>query len=219
MNHDASFDDSLTPAPRGSRVPWLLAFGSGAVGAVLLLVAAAAPQSDERVVTQTPTLDLSPVPYLGEAIERPSAVELDEPVDVVETTTALDPVLPESRVSMARAEALVQIGDFRRAAHWYYLAAMAAPRAADPVAGYALCLFELRRDTSAKRFAERSLMLNPDHEMATVLVGFMAQLRGDKSEAQHRYRQYLAAHPDGLWAEELKAVIAHLEAGGTVAAR
>jgi Tfp pilus assembly protein PilF len=95
-----------------------------------------------------------------------------------------------AKTALAEAEAVLQ----------------SEPNHVDALAAQAFALYELRRDRSARKVVKRALELDPQHPLANVLRGTMAQVEHDVSSALAHYEKYLRVRPRGELAEELASV-------------
>jgi tetratricopeptide (TPR) repeat protein len=101
-------------------------------------------------------------------------------------------------------------GQWPQALSLYTSAAKAAPTDPDAWFGIGLCQAELGQARFAAKTVRYVLTLEPDHALAHVLAGFLAQDRGQLAEARSHYERSLALQPDGLFAAELSSVLEHL---------
>jgi tetratricopeptide (TPR) repeat protein len=102
-----------------------------------------------------------------------------------------------------------------RAAHEMYAALAKTQQRADLAVNEGASLARLGDDARAKEAFERALALDADQPLAKLYLG-NAQLRlGDRAGATATYRAFLAAHPTGAAAEQVRRVLEALPSGAT----
>ncbi len=111
---------------------------------------------------------------------------------------------------MRRGAAYMAASRFADALGAYVVAARLAPKNPEAWFGVGLACIELKRDGSAQIAVDRALRAQPDHAMATLLKGNIAQLRGDRESARTQYARYLELDSDGAWASEVRVVLKEL---------
>jgi tetratricopeptide (TPR) repeat protein len=101
-------------------------------------------------------------------------------------------------------------GRFREAHEAYAALAQAGGRA-DLEVNDGASLARLGDDAKAKEAFARALSIDPEQPLAKVYLGNALLRSGDASAAAATYREYLAAHPDGAAAEQVRRVLAELQ--------
>lgn len=134
------------------------------------------------------------------------------PASATAPAPAPAPAVATSREYLRRGARYAAREQWEKALVAYTWARDTAPRSAAAHLGRALVLLELGRVDAAARAAARAQALSREPGEALVIQGLVAQLKGHRDVAYGRYRAYLAASPDGPWADELRHVVGPAEA-------
>ena len=88
----------------------------------------------------------------------------------------------------------------------------ARPRPQEPSAALAVgsTQYELGKLDAASEALSNTVSLNPANGRAEILLGAIAQERGDRKTAREHYQSYLSIDPEGEHAEEVKALLSRL---------
>lgn len=171
-------------------------FTVGVIGALLVALRPAPPPP--AIIIQQPAVSV--------VISPPEAAPA-APVVIEKAVPAEAPVeLSESSLAVRRAFRALWAARPRAALAEATTVLKSSPDNVDALAAQALALYDLKRDKSARWSVKRALRLNPQHPLANVLRGFMAQVDHDVPSALAHYDKYLKQHPDGALAAELETV-------------
>lgn len=174
--------------------------------APLLVLGAVATLVTEPLVHRLAPRDEAPPPRC----ETPTPVAPAAPVALeappLAATTA-EPAVASSREYLRRGARFAAREQWEKALVAYTWARDTNPRSAPAHLGRALMLLELGRVEAAAHAAARAQALSREPGEALVLQGLVAQLKGRPAEAHARYRAYLAAAPQGEWADELRRIV------------
>jgi hypothetical protein len=174
------------------------------LGGVALLMRSPAPVAAEPTVQIAPAV--APVPVPQPVLPAQPIVLSSEPAPKADA--AAPTVMPtlDTDASIRRALRLLYNAHSRQALVELLPVLEANPDNVDALSAQSLALFDLHRDREARAVVKHALKLSPQHPMANVLRGFMAQVDHDVPRALRHYNRYLRSRPHGAFSQELAFV-------------
>jgi len=177
------------------------------LGGVALLMRPPAPVPPGPAAQAAAVVAPVPVPEAPPAAVPAQPIVLSSRPEpkVEEGEPALAPAV-DADASIRRALRLLYNAHSRQALVELLPVLETSPDNVDALAAQSLALFDLHRDREARAAVRHALKLNPQHPMANVLRGFMAQVDHDVPRALRHYNRYLHSRPHGAFSQELAFV-------------
>lgn len=126
------------------------------------------------------------------------------------------PVPPPAQVvvvglPLAQAAAIAEeAGSAKLAARWYREAAEADADDVEALVGLGRAKFDLWDDAGAEPPLRRALELQPDHADAHLMLGYLAQLKGQRRAAKGHFDAFLRVSSNDERAAEVRALLRRL---------
>jgi tetratricopeptide (TPR) repeat protein len=178
---------SVAASPSAAVPPGALAAAAPAVEPALVAAASAPSNPAEVVVAPEPPRPSFDSPWIGRKLAAFAAA-------------------PAPDASLAEARAALDRRDYAGAVKLLE----ALPRAPAVDAALGRAFFELGRDDAALAALRRARAAEPGHAEALLVLGTVLESRRDRAGAREAFRAYLAHHPQGEHAAEVRAVLAGL---------
>ncbi len=152
-----------------------------------------------RVATSTKTVEPGPKPE-----PAPKAM-------VAAPAPTVDPEAgAKAKALLERGKLRMRSGDPRGAAAAYRDALWANPGDSKAAMGLARAYYAMNKIGDARRTVSKLLKRRPTHGRALLLMASMNQDQGRSREARQHYEKYLAAHPTGSRASEVRSILKRL---------
>ncbi len=178
------------------------AVGFMTVGAALHAAAHTNPaQPPSRIIEVVTVTSTAQAMRAGPGVEVPGPAPL--------AAAPLAPIVVGLPLAQAAAIA-EEAGAPKLAARWFREATEANSEDVEALVGLGRARFDLWDDAGAAAPLQRALALQPDHADAHLMLGYLAQLKGQRRDAKRHFDAFLRSSPGDARTAEVKALLRRL---------